>query len=88
MREFEQKWKVVVARFVLGLQKLEKLHKMSYHAFLRDVVKVDQQVLEIFRRWGMSFWCVGSDEIPAASVQVGKIITILVPRWRQTLRKA
>lgn len=45
------------------------LRKMSYNTYLRDVVKVDQQVLEIFRRWGMSFWCVGSDEIPAAAVQ-------------------
>ncbi len=50
-------------------EKLKKLRKMSYHSFLKDIVKVDQQVLEIFRRWGMSFWCVGSDEIPAASVQ-------------------
>ncbi len=50
-------------------QKLEKLNKMSYDAFLKDIVKVDQQVLEIYRRWGMSFWCVGSDEIPAAAVQ-------------------
>lgn len=50
-------------------EKLKKLRKMSYHSFLKDVVKVDQQVLDIFTRWGMSFWCVGSDEIPAASVQ-------------------
>jgi len=50
-------------------EKLQKLRRMSYNTFLRDVVKVDQQVLEIYRRWGMSFWCVGSDEIPASSVQ-------------------
>jgi spermidine dehydrogenase len=50
-------------------EKQKKLRRMSYNTFLRDIVKVDQQVLEIFRRWGMSFWCVGSDEIPAASVQ-------------------
>ena len=50
-------------------EKLKKLRRMSYNTFLRDIVKVDQQVLEIFRRWGMSFWCVGSDEIPASSVQ-------------------
>jgi len=50
-------------------EKLKKLKKMSYNSFLKDIVKVDQQVLEIFRRWGMSFWCVGSDEIPASSVQ-------------------
>ncbi len=50
-------------------EKVRKLRKMSYNTFLRDIVKVDQQVLEIFRRWGMSFWCVGSDEIPASAVQ-------------------
>lgn len=50
-------------------EKLKKLRRMSYNEFLRDIVKVDQQVLEIFRRWGMSFWCVGSDEIPASAVQ-------------------
>ena len=37
---------------------------MSYEAFLRDYAKVDPQVLAMFRRWGMSFWCVGTDEIP------------------------
>jgi spermidine dehydrogenase len=50
-------------------EKLQKLRRMSYNAYLRDIVQVDQQVLEIFRRWGMSFWCVGSDEIPASAVQ-------------------
>lgn len=50
-------------------EKIAKLSKMSYYAFLRDLVKVDQQVLEMYRRWGMSFWCVGIDEIPATSVQ-------------------
>jgi spermidine dehydrogenase len=50
-------------------EKVQQLRRMSYNTFLRDIVKVDQQVLEIFRRWGMSFWCVGSDEIPAAAVQ-------------------
>jgi len=50
-------------------EKIKKLRRMSYNTFLRDLVKVDQQVLEIFRRWGMSFWCVGSDEIPASAVQ-------------------
>ena len=50
-------------------EKLKKLRRMSYNTYLRDIVKVDQQVLEIFRRWGMSYWCVGSDEIPASAVQ-------------------
>ncbi|MCP3675440.1 MAG: NAD(P)-binding protein, partial [Gammaproteobacteria bacterium] len=51
------------------VEKFELLKNMSYNSFLRDIVKVDNQVLEIFRRWGMSFWCVGSDEIPATAVQ-------------------
>lgn len=50
-------------------EKYKLLKRTSYHDFLKDYVKVDRQVLEIYRRWGMSFWCVGSDEIPAASVQ-------------------
>ena len=50
-------------------EKHEKLRRVSYEAFLRDYVKVDPQVLAMFRRWGMSFWCVGTDEIPATSVQ-------------------
>jgi spermidine dehydrogenase len=50
-------------------EKYELLRHTSYHDFLKDYVKVDQQVLEIYRRWGMSFWCVGSDEIAATSVQ-------------------
>lgn len=50
-------------------EKEKQLQRMSYDAFLRDIVKVHQDVLEIFRRWGMSFWCVGSDEIPASAVQ-------------------
>lgn len=50
-------------------EKLEKLRRVSYEAFLRDYVKVDPQLLEVYRRWGMSFWCVGIDEIPATLVQ-------------------
>ncbi|MDZ7642994.1 MAG: NAD(P)-binding protein [Woeseiaceae bacterium] len=50
-------------------EKYAKLSRMSYYDFLKDLVQVDQQVLEIYRRWGMSFWCVGIDEIPATSVQ-------------------
>ncbi|MBT8080349.1 MAG: NAD(P)-binding protein [Gammaproteobacteria bacterium] len=50
-------------------EKHEKLSRMSYYDYLKDIVKVDQQVLEIYRRWGMSFWCVGIDEIPATSIQ-------------------
>ena len=50
-------------------QKHQKLRRVSYEAFLRDYVKVDPQLLEMYRRWGMSFWCVGIDEIPATQVQ-------------------
>ena len=50
-------------------EKYEILRKISYWDFLKDYARVDQQVLEIFRRWGMSFWCVGIDEIPAPAVQ-------------------
>jgi spermidine dehydrogenase len=50
-------------------EKRKKLRRVSYEAFLRDYVQVDPQVLAMFRRWGMSFWCVGTDEIPATSVQ-------------------
>jgi spermidine dehydrogenase len=50
-------------------EKYAKLRRTSYYDFLKDYAKVDQQVLELYRRWGMSFWCVGIDEIPATSVQ-------------------
>ena len=50
-------------------EKYKLLKKVSYYDFLKDYVKVDQQVLEIFRRWGMSFWCVGIDEVPSTSIQ-------------------
>ena len=50
-------------------EKLKKLRKVSYESFLRDYAKVDPQVIDIYRRWGMSFWCVGIDEIPATLVQ-------------------
>ena len=50
-------------------EKHKKLRRVSYEAFLRDYVQVDPQLLAMYRRWGMSFWCVGTDEIPATSVQ-------------------
>ncbi|RLA33605.1 MAG: NAD(P)/FAD-dependent oxidoreductase [Gammaproteobacteria bacterium] len=50
-------------------QKVEILRKTSYYDFLKNYVKVDQQVLEMFRRWGMSKWCVGMEEVPATLVQ-------------------
>jgi spermidine dehydrogenase len=50
-------------------EKYELLKNLSYYDFLKDYVKVDQQILEIFRRWGMSFWCVGIDEVPCTLIQ-------------------
>ena len=45
--------------------KIDLLSKISYRTYLRDYVKVDEQVVEMYQRWGMSFWCVGMDEVPA-----------------------
>ena len=45
------------------------LKKTSYENFLRDYCKVDEQVINIYKRWGMSFWCVGIDEIPTTAIQ-------------------
>nr|MBP7551650.1 NAD(P)/FAD-dependent oxidoreductase [Gemmatimonadaceae bacterium] len=48
--------------------KYEVLHRTSYEAWLRDTCQVDPQLLELYRKWGISFWCVGIDEIPASAV--------------------
>lgn len=54
----------------LGMQeKLQRLRHVSYEAFLRDYAGVDPQLIEMYRKWGTSFWCVGIDEIPATAVQ-------------------
>ena len=50
-------------------QKYELLKKTSYERFLRDYAKVDEEVIAIYKRWGMSFWCVGIDEIPTTAIQ-------------------
>ena len=46
-------------------EKVALLSKISYRSYLKDYVKVDEQVLEMYQRWGMSYWCVGMDEVPA-----------------------
>ena len=46
-------------------EKVAKLSRISYRSYLKDYVKVDEQVLEMYQRWGMSYWCVGMDEVPA-----------------------
>jgi spermidine dehydrogenase len=54
--------------YLPGMTREEKvglLSKISYRTYLRDYVKVDEQVLEMYQRWGMSYWCVGMDEVPA-----------------------
>ena len=54
--------------YLPGMSREEKiglLSKISYRDYLRDYVKVDEQVLEMYQRWGMSYWCVGMDEVPA-----------------------
>ncbi len=50
-------------------EKHERLRKVSYEAFLRDYCKVDPQLLELYRKFGISFWCVGIDQIPSTSIQ-------------------
>lgn len=50
-------------------EKIRILSKTSYEDFLRDYCKADEDVIGIYKRWGMSFWCVGIDEIPATSIQ-------------------
>lgn len=50
-------------------EKYEILRKTSYEDFLRYYCKIDEQVINIYKRWGMSFWCVGIDEIPTTLIQ-------------------
>ncbi|MDZ4730754.1 MAG: FAD/NAD(P)-binding protein [Xanthomonadales bacterium] len=58
--------------YLPGLSLEEKqalMQRISYETFLRDYAKVDPQIIEMYRKWGTSFWCVGIDEIPASQVQ-------------------
>ncbi len=50
-------------------EKYEILRRTSYEDFLRDYCKVHEEVISIYKRWGMSFWCVGIDEIPTTLIQ-------------------
>ncbi|MBL4604002.1 MAG: NAD(P)/FAD-dependent oxidoreductase, partial [Emcibacteraceae bacterium] len=50
-------------------EKFQILSKTGYSSFLRDYVKVDEQVINIYQHWGMSFWCVDMEEVPTTSVQ-------------------
>ena len=49
-------------------ERLKLLEHTSYEAWLRDWCKVDPQLLELWRKWGMSFWCVGIDQIPCSLI--------------------
>jgi len=50
-------------------EKYEILRRTSYESFLRDYCKVSEEVINIYKRWGMSFWCVGIDEVPTTDIQ-------------------
>jgi spermidine dehydrogenase len=50
-------------------EKFKILKKTGYSSFLRDYVKVDEQVINIYQNWGMSFWTVDMEEVPTTSVQ-------------------
>ena len=57
--------------YLPGMNREEKiglLQRISYRDYLRDYVKVDDQVLSLYQRWGMSYWCVGMDEVPAIDI--------------------
>lgn len=57
--------------YLPGMSKEERfklLSQTSYEAYLRDYCKVDPQLLELYRKWGISFWCVGIDEIPCSLI--------------------
>ena len=50
-------------------EKIALLSRISYREYLQDYVGVDDEVLALYQRWGMSYWCVGMDEVPAIAVQ-------------------
>jgi len=50
-------------------EKFEILSNTSYETFLRDYWQVSEEVINIYKRWGMSFWCVGIDEVPTTLIQ-------------------
>ncbi len=49
--------------------KFKILGKTGYSSFLRDYCKVDEQVINIYQNWGISFWCVDMEEVPTTAVQ-------------------
>lgn len=50
-------------------EKYALLRKTSYEDFLRNYARAPEDVINIYKRWGMSFWCVGIDEVPTTLIQ-------------------
>ncbi|MDH4108460.1 MAG: NAD(P)/FAD-dependent oxidoreductase [Gammaproteobacteria bacterium] len=50
-------------------EKVAYLATISYRDFLEKHADADEQIIRMYERWGMSYWCVGIDEIPAIQVQ-------------------
>ncbi len=50
-------------------EKFKILRKTGYSSFLRDYCKVDEQVINIYQNWGMSYWAIDMEEVPTTSVQ-------------------
>ena len=50
-------------------EKYEILRKTSYETFLREYCKVDEQIISLYQRWGITFWAVGIKDIPTTAVQ-------------------
>ena len=50
-------------------EKVERLRRMGYEDYLRDVVGVNEEVVGLYKRWGTSFWGVGMDEVPVTMIQ-------------------
>ncbi|HMK86371.1 MAG TPA: hypothetical protein VK437_10470 [Steroidobacteraceae bacterium] len=46
-------------------EKKQRLSRMSYEAFLREVVRADSEVLKLYRAMTMSEWGVGADAVSA-----------------------
>ena len=69
-------------------EKFKVLRKTGYSSFLRDYVKVDEQVIKIYQNWGMSFWGVDMEEVPTTAVQYYDCLlyTSPSPRDRQKSR--
>ncbi len=50
-------------------EKFDLLSRTSYETFLREYCQLDEEIIKIYQRWGMSFWGIGIDEIPTTLIQ-------------------